>query len=314
MKGGVVFIENSGLRLERGPEFLKDFSNKWRAHFFKRQYSTSIAFPGELGWLFFYFLVCSRVPLGEILFYIEGMNQRFVLIMDDDPMHRSYMRDLVSDYMSENVKIVEAPDAETALSIMEEQTPDLCVFDLQLPNKNGVDVAKEVWLNDKSVRILFWSQHADELYVRKLFSIVPEDSIYGFLTKTASEDNIISAIQSLMDYEQCWIDPKIRKVKQTTFDKTTGLSDIEYETLVDLALGLSDKAIAERRFLTRRGVQNRLSSLYSKLGVSDEQISSGYLYSPRSRAISLSFIRGLINQQALEKENGFLQEWLKKNI
>lgn len=237
-----------------------------------------------------------------------------VLILDDDPLHRNYMKDLVHDHLAGDVTIHELDDADAAIRFLKANTPDLCIFDLQLPGKSGIDVAKEAWEIDSTMKILFWSQHSDELYVRKLFTIVPPDAIYGFLTKTALDDHILNAIQSILEYDQCWIDPKIRKVKQTTFDKTTGISDVEYETLVDLALGLSDKAIAERRFITRRGVQNRLSSLYAKLGVSDEQMSSGYMFSPRSRAIAMALIRGLVNQKALGIENEFLQKWIKTKV
>lgn len=238
------------------------------------------------------------------------MASRLIFLLDDDPLHRSYMKELVLHHFHNDADIVEASSAEEASVFLKSKSPDLSIFDLQLSGKSGIDAAREAWERDKRLRILFWSQHADELYVRKLFSIVPEDAIYGFLTKTALEDHIISAVQSILEYDQCWIDPKIRKVKQTTFDRATGLSDVEYETLVDLALGLSDKAIAERRFITRRGVQNRLSSLYLKLGVGDEQLSTGAVFSPRSRAIALALIRGLINQKSLEIENGYLEKWL----
>ena len=44
-------------------------------------------------------------------------------------------------------------------------------------------------------------------------------------------------------------------------DRQTGLTDVEYEALVDIALGLTDQAIAHRRFLSRRGVTSRLHAL-----------------------------------------------------
>jgi DNA-binding NarL/FixJ family response regulator len=238
------------------------------------------------------------------------MSTQTILILDDDILHRHYMRDLLMQHFKGDATVIELSNAAEIAAQVKRSSPDLCIFDLQLEGKSGIDAAKEAWTVHPDLRILFWSQHADELYVRKLFSIVPEDAVYGFLTKTALEDHIINAIQSILEYDQCWIDPVIRKVKQTTFDRTTGLSDVEYETLIDLALGLTDKAIAERRFITRRGVQNRLSSLYFKLGVGDEQLSTGAVFSPRSRAITLALLRGLINQQSLALENTFMQNWL----
>ncbi len=236
--------------------------------------------------------------------------------MDDDALHRQYMRDLLHNILADSGIVYEAANGKEALSLITRTKPDLCILDLQIPeNQSGIEVAREAWEQDNNLKILFWSQYSDELYVRKLFSIVPEDAIYGFLIKTALDDQINSAIQYILEYDQCWIDPKIRKVRQTTFDKNTGLTDVEYETLIDLALGLSDNAIANRRFITKRGVQNRLSSLYNKLGVTNEQEFSekwGYTFSPRTRAVAMAFMRGLINQDSVKKENEYLQEWINK--
>lgn len=242
--------------------------------------------------------------------------QKKIVIMDDDVLHRQYMRDLLQGILTGTGNIFEAANGNEALSLIDESRPDLCILDLQVPeNKSGIDVAREAWEHNNNLKILFWSQYSDELYVRKLFSIVPEDAIYGFLIKTALDEQIKNAIQYILEYDQCWIDPKIRKVRQTTFDKNTGLTDVEYETLIDLALGLSDNAIANRRFITKRGVQNRLSSLYNKLGVTNEQEISekwGYTFSPRTRAVAIAFMRGLINQDVVKKENEYLQEWINK--
>ena len=114
-----------------------------------------------------------------------------VIILDDDAVHRHYMRDLIHQQFSSSTEILEAATAAEALRIFEKTTIDLCIFDLQLPDQSGIDVAKQVWDKDQSMRILFWSQHSDELYVRKLFSIVPEKAVYGFLIKTAPPSPVV---------------------------------------------------------------------------------------------------------------------------
>ena len=61
----------------------------------------------------------------------------------------------------------------------------------------------------------------------------------------------------------------------------------EYEALIDIALGLTDRGVARRRYLSRRGAQNRLHSLYTRLGVerSEECDEPGSTFSPRNRAV-----------------------------
>ena len=85
--------------------------------------------------------------------------------------------------------------------------------------------------------------------------------------------------------------------------------------LIDISLGLTDKAIARRRYLSERGVQNRVRELYAKLSIDIEQIVDerwGSTYSPRARAISIAMQRGLINADELAGETEALQEWLQR--
>ena len=92
------------------------------------------------------------------------------------------------------------------------------------------------------------------------------------------------------------------------------MSDAEYDVLIDIALGLTDNTIAERRYLSRRGVQNRLQSLYTKLGANidiNNRSNQSELLNIRSRAISLALQRGLINAFELKQEEDDLSHWLK---
>jgi len=77
--------------------------------------------------------------------------------------------------------------------------------------------------------------------------------------------------------------------------------------LIDIALGMKDLLIAKRRFLSRRGVQSRLKSLYSKLEVHRSALVEGI--NPRSRA---AFTRGLINQHELEVAESDFVEWQQR--
>jgi DNA-binding NarL/FixJ family response regulator len=66
---------------------------------------------------------------------------------------------------------------------------------------------------------------------------------------------------------KCVIDREIRGMQQKSQDQVPGLSDTGYQVLQDIALGLTDRAIASRRSLSLRSVQNRLQQSYETLGV-----------------------------------------------
>jgi DNA-binding NarL/FixJ family response regulator len=71
--------------------------------------------------------------------------------------------------------------------------------------------------------------------------------------------------------DQCVIDREIRGVQSRTQDRIEGLTDVDYEILYDISIGLTDKAISLRRKLSTRGVQGRLQSLYEKLMASEDE-------------------------------------------
>ena len=107
----------------------------------------------------------------------------------------------------------------------------------------------------------------------------------------------------------------MRKVQGRAGSSQTALSDIEYEALVDISLGLTDNLIAQRRYLSRRGVQSRLNSLYTKLAIDQDQFHSekfGDAFNLRNRAIAVALRRGLINAFELESEEKEFQDWLKR--
>jgi DNA-binding NarL/FixJ family response regulator len=164
-------------------------------------------------------------------------------------------------------------------------------------------------------RIVFWSQYKDEMYVRALLRIVPPETVYGYVLKSNPRERIGMAIRTVLVDDQCWIDPEVRKVQGRTGHSQTALSDIEYEALLDISLGLTDNLIAQRRYLSRRGVQSRLNSLYNKLGVDQQQFHSdkfGDAFNLRNRAVAIGLRRGLINAFELENEEEEFQNWLKR--
>ena len=108
-------------------------------------------------------------------------------------------------------------------------------------------------------------------------------------------------------------DREVRGLQQKSLGQTNGFTDSEYEILVDIALGLTDRAIAKRRSLSLRSVQNRLQQLYDKLDVyqaAGDDHEDGR-FNLRARAVTVAFLRKLLNYSALERAEAELQEWLE---
>ena len=209
--------------------------------------------------------------------------------------------------------MLEAEDGLAGERLAHEYGITAVVMDLQMPRRTGVEAAKTIWRDRPDTSILFWSNYADEAYVRGISRIVPEGAAYGYVLKTASEERLRLALRSLFIEQQCVIDREIRGVQQKSQDQVLGLTDTEYEVLQDIALGLTDRAIASRRCLSLRSVQNRLQQLYEKLGAyqpTDGHLGS-YTYNLRARAVSIALMRKLLNRNAMEQAETELQQWLR---
>ena len=237
-----------------------------------------------------------------------------VLIAEDDGLHRTFARTIVEELWSGDLEVLEAGDGEDALDLAARRDPSCVVLDLQLPKVTGIEVARAIWSRRADTRILFWSNFADEAYVRGVARIVPPGSVYGYVLKSASADGMRSALRGVLREGHCIIDREIRGIQHRVQDRLEGITDSEYESLIDIALGLTDKTIAMRRGLSTRGAQSRIQHLYDKLGLSSAAefgADSAPVFNPRTRAIYLAICRGLINVDVMRREQRRLDAWLE---
>jgi DNA-binding NarL/FixJ family response regulator len=241
----------------------------------------------------------------------EEMN---ILIAEDNPKDYEFLERLFQGW-EYPCRVQRAHSGQVALELALKQALPLVVSDIQMPELNGIEFARALWEKRPEARIVFWSQYKDEMYVRALARIVPPETVYGYVLKSNSRERIASALSTVLVDEQCWIDPEVRKVQGRAGHSQTALSDIEFEALLDISLGLTDNLIAQRRYLSRRGVQSRLNSLYNKLGLDQEQFTSekvGDAFNLRNRAVAVALRRGLINAFEMEQEEEEFQIWLRR--
>lgn len=237
-----------------------------------------------------------------------------ILIAEDNPKDFEFLEQLLAGFESE-CRVDRAHNGQVALEMAMRFDAPLVISDIQMPELNGIEFARALWQRKPEARIVFWSQYKDEMYVRALSKIVPPETVYGYILKSNTKERIASAIRTVLLDEQCWIDPEVRKVQGRAGHSQTALSDIEFEALLDISLGLTDNLIAQRRYLSRRGVQSRLNSLYNKLGLDQEQFNTekiGDAFNLRNRAVAVAFRRGLLNAFELEHEEEEFQSWLKQ--
>lgn len=234
-----------------------------------------------------------------------------VLIVEDDPLHRAWLGEAVRAALPECREIVEATDGTEGEARAREMPDAHVVMDLQMQPRTGIDAARTIWRERPATRILFWSNYSDEAYVRGVSRIVPPGAAYGYVLKSASGERLRLALRGIFVENQCVIDGEVRGTQQKSALHSLALSEAEYEVLLDIALGLTDRAISVRRGLSLRSVQNRLQAIYDKLGVHAAEGQEGF-YNLRGRAVALAVLRRLLNRGTLERAEADLAEWFAR--
>src|SRR5688572_19705502 len=180
-----------------------------------------------------------------------------ILLAEGNPTHRRFARQLLEQHFPDAGPVREVADGAAAIQRALAERPALLVVDMDLPGVHGVDVARQVWAQAPDMKIIFWAHAADETCMRQTFRLIPPDTVYGYLLKSASADQFVHTVRGVLLEEQCIIARDLHRAYARAVDRATGLTNVEYEALVDIALGLTDQAIAHRRFLSRRGVTSR---------------------------------------------------------
>ena len=232
-----------------------------------------------------------------------------VLIVEDDTLHRAYLNEAVREALPECSAVIEAANGLDGEARAREMPDAHVVMDLQMHPRNGIEAARTIWRERPQTRILFWSNYSDEAYVRGVSRIVPPGAAYGYVLKSASDERLRLALRGIFIENQCVIDGEVRGTQQKSIAPQVGLSEAEYEVLVDIALGLTDRAISARRGISQRSVQNRLQAIYDKLDVHSSLGAEGS-FNLRGRAVATAILRKLLNYGTIEKADADMRDWL----
>jgi DNA-binding NarL/FixJ family response regulator len=147
-----------------------------------------------------------------------------------------------------------------------------------------------------------------------LGKIVPDEAIHGYVLKSETDEKFVEAVRSVLIDGNPYIDPVIRGVQARLCSRDNSLTDVEYETLLDIATGFTDKAIALRRHISVRGVQSRLSFLLDKLVRGSDahlrETSGMEIFNPRTRVVFEALRRGLLDPDEVSALEESAKEWI----
>jgi DNA-binding NarL/FixJ family response regulator len=169
-----------------------------------------------------------------------------------------------------------AHDGAEAVDLVAEQRPDVVLMDLRMPIMNGIQATRKIQEQYPDTRVLVLTTYDDDGWV---FDAIRAGAD-GYLLKDTPREQIIAAIKGTAAGDT-HVDPSVagklfRQIAQPgastpSSDATFAeeLTEREREILRLIANGLSNTDIAERLHLSKGTVQNYVSSIFTKLDVTD---------------------------------------------
>jgi DNA-binding NarL/FixJ family response regulator len=199
-----------------------------------------------------------------------------IVIVDDHQLVRVGLRQVLSTAPEISV-VAEGKSGADALRLVAEFHPDVLVLDVNLPDVSGVEVTRRVREQGAATAILILSIHEDRETVLGLV----DAGATGYVLKDDATETLAGAIRAVACGES-WLSPKIagyvvRRARGET-EPLSPLTQREVEVLRLVAQGLDNEAIAQNLSVTRQTVQNHVSTIYSKLGVTSRVEATLYAF------------------------------------
>jgi two-component system, NarL family, response regulator LiaR len=210
-----------------------------------------------------------------------------VLICDDQVMVREGLKTILHNVKLGIEVVGLARDGAEALNLIPKVTPDVVLMDLKMPVMNGVQATRHIKTDHPRIHVLILTTYDADEWV---FDAIRAGA-NGYLLKDAEQEALITAIKETAA-GRTPVDPSVAgklfdQVAHHAPEKDTTLADKlsprEQELVSLLAKGYSNAEIASRLFLSEGTVRNYLSSVFTKLGVSD-----------RTQAAILALKHGLV--------------------
>ena len=193
-----------------------------------------------------------------------------VMITDDHSLIREGIRQLLEFDGSIEV-IGEASNGVECLEKLEVLSPDVLLLDINMPEMNGIDVLKKLKETESDVKVLILTVHNELDYLLKAIDI----GVDGYILKDSESSELKKAIDIICKGEN-YIQPSLIPAlnnqlanRDVDKDKIDLLTSREYEVLIQVANGMSNKEIATNLNISERTVKNHISNIFKKIDVSD---------------------------------------------
>lgn len=210
-----------------------------------------------------------------------------IMIVDDFALIRDGLKNLLE--LDGSMKVIsEAQDGIDCLNKLNEKLPDILLLDINMPNKNGLEVLQEIRNNEIPIKVMILTMHNEIDYLLRAIEIGAD----GYASKNIKFEELKEAIDLIIHGENFiqkellpLLNSKIEK-KNGELDKIKSLTKRELEVLKNIAFGNSNREIATSLKISERTVKNHIFNIFKKIAVTDR--TQAAVFAIRNDLISLN--------------------------
>ncbi|MFC4402144.1 response regulator [Gracilibacillus xinjiangensis] len=160
--------------------------------------------------------------------------------------------------LEEDMEVVgKANNGEEVITLVNETDPDICIMDIEMPLKTGLDAAE--MLAEHQCKVIILTTFARPGY----FERARNAGVMGYLLKDSPSEELAESIRKIMDGKRIYAPELI----DLAFTESNPLTDREIDVMKLMADGKTTKNIAKELFLSNGTVRNYISIILDKLEV-----------------------------------------------
>jgi DNA-binding NarL/FixJ family response regulator len=189
-----------------------------------------------------------------------------VLIADDHPIFRRGLREVVAAEPDLTL-MADVEDGESAWQLIHTHRPSVAVLDLDMPQRDGLDVARAVRASGVGVAVVLLTMHRSEQFFHAALDL----GVEGYVLKDSAVTEIVTAIRAVAAGRH-YVTPlltdyllKRANARATGQPGLASLTDAERRVLVLLADYKTSKEIANELFISVRTVDRHRANIMLKL-------------------------------------------------
>ena len=207
------------------------------------------------------------------------MTKQRIVLVDDHEVVRLGLKALLERHPHFEV-VGEAGSSREAIELVSNTQPDVVVMDIRLPGTSGIEACEEITRRFPTTRVIMLTSYAED---EMLFSAIRAGAS-GYILKQIGGEDLIRALEAVARGEAL-LDPAVtqrvfqevrRAVKEEEASAFAHLSQQEKHVLLLVSEGKTNREIAKALFLGEGTVRNYVSSILSKLGVSNRAEAAAY--------------------------------------